>query len=135
MPSDPERITTDPAVMGGAPCVRGLRVTARAVLDSLDSRGWAATLAAYPYLTDADLEAVSAWGARRLRAHAEDGAAFSALLDWSGPGRAWKVQHDAGNEPAVSVVLRQLIRFVTGRGSTVAEAIADALEKWGAARE
>ncbi|MCC7490807.1 MAG: DUF433 domain-containing protein [Fimbriimonadaceae bacterium] len=56
------RITTNPDVMGGQPCVRGLRVTAATVQEYLgagvpDSE----ILALYPYLTPEDLDAVRAW--------------------------------------------------------------------------
>ena len=60
------RITHDPAVMGGKPCIRGLRVRVKDVLDLLAA---AATLdeilADYPYLEDEDITAVLAFAARQ----------------------------------------------------------------------
>ena len=51
------RITLDPAVMGGRPCIRGLRVTLAAVLRLMASGHSAeAILREYPYLERADLD-------------------------------------------------------------------------------
>jgi uncharacterized protein (DUF433 family) len=68
-----DRITLDPAVMGGKPCIRGLRVTVSTVL------GLMATcvsreriLAAYPYLEPEDLDAALAYAAWRLDEREED---------------------------------------------------------------
>ncbi len=62
-----ERITMDPAVMGGKPCIRGLRVTVGMVVGLLGSgRTIDEVLAAYPYLQKEDvLEALkyAAWRA------------------------------------------------------------------------
>ena len=59
------RITFDPEVMGGKPCIRGLRVTVGTVVGLLAAGHSAAEiLKAYPYLEEADLrEALSyaAW--------------------------------------------------------------------------
>lgn len=61
------RITQDPAVMGGKPCIRGLRVTVGMVLGLLAS-GKAASdiLRAYPYLEEADIRDALAYAAWRL---------------------------------------------------------------------
>ncbi|HQR41500.1 MAG TPA: DUF433 domain-containing protein [Gemmatales bacterium] len=56
------RITHDPAVMNGKPCIRGLRVTVstiQALLTSGETRE--RILQAYPYLEEADLDAVLAY--------------------------------------------------------------------------
>ena len=46
-----DRITLDPEVMGGKPCIRGLRVTVGTVLGLLASgHSEAEILEAYPYL-------------------------------------------------------------------------------------
>jgi uncharacterized protein (DUF433 family) len=60
------RITQDPAVMGGKPCIRGLRITATLVglLASGESRE--RILQAYPLLEPADLDAALAYAAWRL---------------------------------------------------------------------
>ncbi len=53
-----ERITLDPAVMSGKPCIRGLRVTVANVLRQLAQRhSTEDILASYPYLEAADIDA------------------------------------------------------------------------------
>jgi uncharacterized protein (DUF433 family) len=60
-----ERITLDPAVMGGKPCIRGLRVTVGTIVGLVASgHSREEILKLYPYLEDADItEALSyaAW--------------------------------------------------------------------------
>lgn len=52
-----ERITHDPAVMGGKPCIRGLRVTVGTVLGLLASgQSRERILQAYPYLEPRDID-------------------------------------------------------------------------------
>ena len=62
------RITLDPQVMGGKPCIRGLRVTVGTVLGLLAS-GHAADeiLKAYPYLEPDDIRASLAYAAWRAQ--------------------------------------------------------------------
>lgn len=61
-----DRITHDPAVMGGKPCIRGMRVTVGAILGLLAaSRSPAEILAAYPYLEPEDISAALAYAAWR----------------------------------------------------------------------
>jgi len=58
MPSQISRITVNPAVCGGRPTVRGLRIRVSDILDLLaagESRE--AILADYPYLEDEDITA------------------------------------------------------------------------------
>lgn len=51
-----QRITRDPEVMGGKPCVRGMRVTVGTILGLLASgHGEAEILEAYPYLEPDDI--------------------------------------------------------------------------------
>lgn len=51
-----ERITTDPDVMGGVPCIRGLRVPVRTVVGMVaDGMTIDEILAEYPYLERADI--------------------------------------------------------------------------------
>lgn len=53
-----ERITMDPAVMGGKPCLRGLRVTVGTITGLVASGApFAEILKLYPYLEDADIRA------------------------------------------------------------------------------
>lgn len=66
------RITHDPAVMGGKPCIRGLRVTVGAILGMLaagESRD--RILKAYPYLEAEDIDAALAYAAWRLQEREE----------------------------------------------------------------
>jgi uncharacterized protein (DUF433 family) len=58
------RITLDPAVMGGRPCVRGLRVTVATVLRLMASgHTHEEILSEYPYLESRDLDEVLAFAA------------------------------------------------------------------------
>lgn len=60
------RITFDPAVMGGKPCIRGMRVTVGTVVGLLATgRTEAEILKAYPYLEPEDLRAALAYAAWR----------------------------------------------------------------------
>ncbi|MFT3684095.1 MAG: DUF433 domain-containing protein [Phycisphaerales bacterium] len=66
MPDFP-RITMDPKVMGGRPCIRGMRVTVATVLGLLASgKTFAQVLADYPYLEEADLREALAFAAWRI---------------------------------------------------------------------
>lgn len=58
------RITHNPAVMGGKPCIRGLRVTVGMIVGLLAS-GYSRdrVVQAYPYLEPADLDAALAYAA------------------------------------------------------------------------
>ncbi len=62
----PERITIDARVMGGKPCIRGLRVTVGTVVGLLASnRTQAEILEAYPYLEPEDITDALAYAAWR----------------------------------------------------------------------
>lgn len=61
---DLQRITTDPNVMGGKPCIRGMRVTVGMILGMLAAgRTAAEILDAYPYLEEGDLLETLAYAA------------------------------------------------------------------------
>jgi uncharacterized protein (DUF433 family) len=61
-----DRITFDPAVMSGKPCIRGMRVTVGTVVGLVaEGRSEAEILAAYPYLEAADIRAALAYAAWR----------------------------------------------------------------------
>lgn len=67
------RITVNPAVMAGKPCIRGLRVTVSTILGLLatgESRE--RILEAYPYLEPADLDECLSYAAWRLGEREED---------------------------------------------------------------
>ena len=62
-----DRITIDPAVMGGKACVRGMRVTVGTVVGLLAAgRSPAEIILAYPYLEREDIEQSLAYAAWRL---------------------------------------------------------------------
>jgi uncharacterized protein (DUF433 family) len=66
MQSELERITSDPEVCGGRPCIRGLRIRVTDILDML--AGGAARddiLRDYPYLEDRDITAALEYVARQ----------------------------------------------------------------------
>lgn len=70
------RITRDPAVMGGKPCIRGLRVTVGTIVGLLASgHTEAEVLKAYPYLQSEDLRealAYAAWRAEEIEVPIEE---------------------------------------------------------------
>ena len=65
-----ERITLDPAVMGGKPCIRGMRVTVGTVVGLVAAgRTFDEILEAYPYLERQDIHdalAYAAWRAEEV---------------------------------------------------------------------
>jgi len=64
----PTRITINPEVMGGKPCIRGLRVTVGTVVGLLASGHSAADLLkAYPYLEQEDINQALAYAAWRVQ--------------------------------------------------------------------
>jgi uncharacterized protein (DUF433 family) len=61
-----DRITSHPTVMGGKPCIRGMRVTVGTVVGLLAAgRTPEEVLRAYPYLESADIQAALAYAAWR----------------------------------------------------------------------
>ena len=61
-----ERVTFDPKIMGGKPCIRGLRVTVGTVLGLMAAgHTHAEILKAYPYLEEPDLQEALAYAAWR----------------------------------------------------------------------
>jgi uncharacterized protein (DUF433 family) len=63
-----DRITHDPTVMGGRPCIRGMRVTVGTIMGLLASgRSQSEILAAYPYLEAEDVQAALAYAAWRTK--------------------------------------------------------------------
>lgn len=61
------RITFDPNVMGGKPCIRGLRVTVGTIV-GLVAAGYSTAdiLKAYPYLGEEDIREALAYAAWRV---------------------------------------------------------------------
>lgn len=65
--NDLTRITFDPNVMGGKPCIRGMRVTVGTIVGLVASgHSFEEILRAYPYLEDADLREALAYAAWRV---------------------------------------------------------------------
>ena len=63
-----ERITIDPRICGGKPCVKGTRIWVSLILDFLaDGMTEAELLAEYPGLTHDDVLAAIAYGAEAAR--------------------------------------------------------------------
>lgn len=59
-----DRITIDPAVMGGKPCIRGMRVTVGMIAAG---RTTAELLDLYPYLEEPDIRAALSYAAWRTQ--------------------------------------------------------------------
>ncbi len=61
------RITFNPEIMGGKPCIRGMRVTVGMILGLLAAgRSTAEILQAYPYLEGEDIQQALAYAAWRV---------------------------------------------------------------------
>ncbi len=61
-----DRITIDPAVMGGKPCLRGLRVTVGTIIGLVASgTAFAEILKLYPYLEELDIRAALSYAGWR----------------------------------------------------------------------
>lgn len=61
-----QRITMDPQVCGGRPCLRGMRIRVKDILDLLAAgASREEILADYPYLEDPDISAALAYAARQ----------------------------------------------------------------------
>ncbi len=62
-----DRITRNPNVMGGKPCVRGMRVTVGAVVGLVAAgHSFSEVLTAYPYLEEEDIRQALAYAAWRV---------------------------------------------------------------------
>lgn len=62
-----DRITFDPNVMGGKPCIRGLRVTVGTVVGLIAAgKSFSEILKAYPYLEEEDLREALSYAAWRV---------------------------------------------------------------------
>ena len=62
-----DRITWNPAVMGGKPCIRGIRITVGTIVGLLAAgRSTAEVLAAYPFLEAEDIRQALQYAAWRV---------------------------------------------------------------------
>jgi uncharacterized protein (DUF433 family) len=67
---DIERVTIDPHMMGGKPCIRGLRVTVGMITGLVASgTSFGEILNLYPYLEEADIKAALTYAAWRAEEH------------------------------------------------------------------
>lgn len=68
-----ERITLDPSVMGGRPCIRGTRVTVGTIIGLFASgHEQQEILELYPYITSQDIAQALSYAAWRLEEHEVD---------------------------------------------------------------
>lgn len=64
------RITIDPEVMGGKPCIRGMRVTVGMIVESLAAgRTIEQLLADFPYIEEQDIREALGFAARLAQGH------------------------------------------------------------------
>jgi uncharacterized protein (DUF433 family) len=64
------RITQDPDVMGGKPCIRGMRVTVGMIVEALAAgRTVEQLLADFPYLEEQDIRDALGFAARLAQGH------------------------------------------------------------------
>jgi uncharacterized protein (DUF433 family) len=62
------RITINPALMGGKPCIRGMRITVGTILGLLASgHSYNSILSSYPYLVEEDISAALQYAAWRVQ--------------------------------------------------------------------
>jgi uncharacterized protein (DUF433 family) len=67
MPSRLDRITVDPAIMNGQPCIRGMRLTVRRVVEAAALHpDWRQLKAEYPELADEDISQALRFAADNL---------------------------------------------------------------------
>jgi uncharacterized protein (DUF433 family) len=63
-----QRITIEPQVMGGKPCIRGMRVTVAMIIEAIAAgRTIPSLLADFPYLQEQDIEEALAFAASLAR--------------------------------------------------------------------
>ncbi len=64
------RITMDPEVMGGKPCIRGMRVTVGMIVEAMSAgRTVDQLLTDFPYLEEEDIREALAFAARLAQGH------------------------------------------------------------------
>ena len=64
------RITMDPEVMGGKPCIRGMRVTVGMIVEAMAAgRTIEQLLADFPYIEEPDVREALAFAARLAQGH------------------------------------------------------------------
>jgi uncharacterized protein (DUF433 family) len=65
-----DRVTIDPEVMNGQPCIRHMRLTVTRVLDAMTvTPDWKELMEEYPGLEEEDIRQALAWAAHNLDDH------------------------------------------------------------------
>ena len=65
-----DRITMDPDVMGGKPCIRGMRVTVGMIVEAMAAgRTIEQLLADFPYIEEPDIREALAFAAHLAQGH------------------------------------------------------------------
>lgn len=65
-----QRITLNPEVMGGKPCIRGMRVTVGMIVEAMAAgRSVEQLLEDFPYLEEADIREALAFAAQLAQGH------------------------------------------------------------------
>jgi uncharacterized protein (DUF433 family) len=65
-----DRITMDPEVMGGKPCIRGMRVTVGMIVEAMSAgRTIEQLLADFPYIEEPDIREALGFAARLAQGH------------------------------------------------------------------
>jgi uncharacterized protein (DUF433 family) len=65
-----DRITMDPEVMGGKPCIRGMRVTVGMIVEAMAAgRTIEHLLVDFPYIEESDIRQALAFAARLAQGH------------------------------------------------------------------
>jgi len=65
-----DRITMDPEVMGGKPCIRGMRVTVGMIVEAMAAgRTIEELLTDFPYIEEPDIREALAFAARLAQGH------------------------------------------------------------------
>ncbi|CAN5197585.1 hypothetical protein BH20VER2_BH20VER2_12010 [soil metagenome] len=107
-PKQVHRVTFDPGVMGGRPCIRGMRVTVGIILGLLASgHSREKVLKLYPYLEAEDIDAALSYGAKRAdeprRAAPLESGRLSRLAErWAGKFKLPKPDH---SDPRLTYLL------------------------------
>jgi uncharacterized protein (DUF433 family) len=86
-----QRITVDPAIMGGEPCIRGIRVTVGMIVEAIAAgRGIQCLLGDFPCLQEQDV--------REALAYAGTGDYFRERAERGDVGRAKRILKRAGRD-------------------------------------
>src|SRR6516164_1484980 len=96
-----ERITLDPMIMGGKPCIRGMRVTVGTIVGLVASgASFEEILRLYPHLESEDIRAASCWPERSssIRSHRRSHATPIATIGWAPCRILWRFYYNIGSQ-------------------------------------